>query len=182
MSTSRTVVALVALGLSGCAEASSPAPAPAPAPTVSTAVPAPAATPAKPARDPWSDPTALAAGIAQTHYVPVITAGKPYTVTDSASGDVLQIRGSDILEHPDGRAQAYRTGPLEGHALASTTTADGEELVLDFAVVWDPSAPTMGGEPGAFRVTGVDVHQRGSGAPRHTFTASGDHWVRTPAG
>lgn len=180
MPRSPALLGLVAVFALGCGEDSRPAEA-APAPAAKPA-PAPAEKPAPaPETDPWADPVVLAAGISSTHYVPVIVAGDPYTVTDGVSGDTLTLTGPDLIEDASGAPRAYQTGASSGHALAASKTTDGEPVVLDYAIEWRAETGTLDGTKGAFHVTGVTVHQRGDGPERSTFTRSGDRWTRTPA-
>ncbi len=129
---------------------------------------------------PWTDPSYLAAGIAQTHFAPALTSGKPYTVTDSATGRVYPIRGSRLIQDASGVPQAYPTSATDGHALASTTT-DGIPLVIDFHMHWNSSAQTINGSSGVFEVVSADVHQIGDGAVHATFEKHDEYWTRTPS-
>ena len=167
----------------GCGEDTRPAQAapasPAPAPDVAAA-PAPAAPPAGDP-DPWADPVVLAAGISSTHYVPVMMAGEPYQVTDTVSGDVLTLKGPDLIEDAAGVPRAYRIDDTRGHALARSDTDQGESVVLDYAIEWRADTETMDGTRGAFHVTGMTVHQRAGGPERSAFARSGARWTRTPS-
>lgn len=180
MARSPALLGLLAMFALGCGDETRPAEAaPASAPE-----PAPSPAPAPDGGggpDPWADPVVLAAGIASTHYVPVMVAGKPYQVTDAATGDVLTLGGPDLIEDASGAPRAYRTGETRGHALASAETDAGEAIVLDYAVEWRAGTETLDGTSGAFHVTGVSVHQRGAGPERSSFARSGEHWTRTPS-
>lgn len=177
MPRSPTLLGLAAVFAVGCSEDTRPAEA-APASAPRHSAPPTLAPSADPTPDPWADPVVLAAGISSTHYVPVIVAGEPYQVTDSATGDVLTLLGPDLIEDATGAPRAYRTGDIQGHALARSETEKGELVVLDYAVEWRADTATLDGTSGAFHVTGVSVHQRGDGPARSTFARSGDHWTR----
>jgi hypothetical protein len=179
--------AVVALLATGCSDGAPPAQAePAKLPSASPAKAAPAAAPAaatEPAANPppWSDPVALAAGISSTHYVPAITSGEPYSVTDPVTQTRYELDGPDLIEDEHGKPLAFATGPAAGHALAAAEAASGVKLVLDYALAWNKDAPTMSGKPGVFQVTGVEIHQVGDGPPRHEYVRDGELWVRKPA-
>lgn len=152
-----------------------------PAKATPAAPPAPTKAPTPMPAAPWSDPIPLAAGITQTHYVPVLTSGQPYTITDDRTGTVYPIKGPDLLEDAQGKPQAFPTSATEGHALAGTVAKDGTTLVLDFQVRWNTDVRTMDGSTGAFEVVTAQVHQVGDGPARSAFTRSGDYWTRSPA-
>lgn len=178
---------LVVTLATGCSDgASAPqveAPSSAPATPAHSSAATPAAAGPAPATTapPWSDPIALAAGISSTHYVPAITSGEPYSVSDPVTGTRYELGGPDLIEDEGGRPQAFATGPARGHALAAVEATNGVRLVLDYALTWDAKAATMSGKPGAFKVTGVDIHQLGDDPPRHQFVQEGEVWVRKPA-
>ena len=129
---------------------------------------------------PWTDPIPLAAGIASTHYVPVLLSDEPYSVLDPVTGTRYELGGPDLIEDEAGRPKAFPTGPTHGHVLAAAETVDGLSMVLDYAVRWDANTPTMSGKLGAFMVTGFSIHQLGDEAPRYQFVQEGDLWVRKP--
>jgi hypothetical protein len=124
----------------------------------------------------------LAGGIAMSHYVPAITSGQPYTVTDSTTGRVYTIHGSIPLKDASGVPRSYPTSAMEGHALAATTTiADGTPVVVDFLLRWNPEAETLNGGSGVFEVVSADVHQVGAGPVHATFEKRGEYWTRIPS-
>jgi len=190
MNMSRLCIALLGLTLA-CADAP-----PAQSPVVPTASTAPAVAPssdgdhavsglqtspaddAAPLPDPWGRAKDIRSAVGGGHYAKGVAGGQKYMVKDARTGASVSV-GIPLIVMDGGRPRAYPSSAHAGHVIFKSRS-QGDEVLLDYSLRWDPAASRGDGSVGGFLVDDVVLLQRGDAPAAARFVRAGDWWRREP--
>lgn len=129
-----------------------------------------------PLPDPWGRAKDIRSAVGGGHYAKGVAGGQKYTVKDARSGESVSV-GIPLIVMDGEQPRAYPTSAHVGHVIFKSRS-QGAEVLLDYALHWDPSASRADGSTGGFLVDGVVLIQRGRGVPAVRFVREGGWWRR----
>lgn len=126
--------------------------------------------------DPWGRARDIRAAVGGGHYAKGIAGGRKYRVSDPLTGAEVSV-GIPLIVMDGDQPRAFPTSAHTGHVMFRTRSS-GDELLLDYQLHWDPTAPRADGSTGGFIVDSVVVLQRGDGPAAARFVRTGEYWER----